>query len=73
MQREADDLRDTIINAMRVWVDRRGSGEMPVAVPLTAIRGVLRHILDMATPEKRRHYAEDFIRSLNRYLRKTAS
>ena len=73
MQSEADDLGREIIRAMRGWADRRGSGEMPAAVPLLALRQALVTVLDMVTPEKRRQYADDFVRSLNLYLRKGAS
>jgi hypothetical protein len=68
---EADDLSREIINAIRAWADKRSSGEMPAAIPLLALRQVLVQILEMATPERRRAYAEDFIRSVNLYLRKT--
>jgi hypothetical protein len=73
MQSEADHLGREIIRAIRGWADRRGSGEMPAAVPLLALRQALVSILEMMTPEKRRLYAEDFIRSLNQYLRKGTS
>jgi hypothetical protein len=54
MQREANDLGQEIIRAMRGWADSRGSGEMPAAVPLLALRQALVSILQVATPEKRR-------------------
>jgi hypothetical protein len=73
MHREADDLGREIIRAMRGWAESRGSRNMPAAVPLLALRQALVSILEMATPEKRRQYADDFIRSLNQYLRKGVS
>jgi hypothetical protein len=73
IQGEADDLGREIISAMRGWADKRGSGEMPAAVPLLALRHALVTVLEMLTTEKRRQYAEDFVRSLNLYLRKGAS
>ncbi len=68
-----ENLSEAMINAIRACVDKRGSGEMPAAGPLVAVQQVLVHILQMAAPEKRRLYVEDFIRSLDRYLRRTAS
>jgi hypothetical protein len=73
IQRRADDLDREIVSAMRAWADNQGSREMPAAVPLLALRQALIHVLQLATPEKRRQYAEDFIRSLNLYLRSGAS
>jgi hypothetical protein len=73
IQREANDLGQEIIRAMRGWADRRGSGEMPAAVPVLALRQALVTVLEMVTTEKRHQYADDFIRSLNLYLRKGAS
>jgi hypothetical protein len=73
MQCEANDLGREIIRAIRGWADNRSSGELPAAVPLIALRQALVTVLDMATPEKRRQYADDFVRSLNLYLRKGAS
>jgi hypothetical protein len=73
IQRDANDLGREIVRAMRGWVDRRGSGEMPAAVPLLALRQALVTVLEVATPEKRRQYADDFVQSLNQYLRKAAS
>jgi hypothetical protein len=73
IQHEADDLGREIVRAMGGWADRRRSGEIPAAVPLLALRQALVTVLEMATPEKRRQYADDFVRSLNLYLRKGAS
>jgi hypothetical protein len=73
IQREADDLGREIVRAIRGWADSRGSGNVPAAVPLLALRQALLTLLEMATPEKRRQYADDFVRSLNQYLRKAAS
>ena len=52
-----------IIRAMRVGLTNVAAERCP---PLVSI-------LEMATPEKRRQYADDFIRSLNQYLRKGVS
>jgi hypothetical protein len=52
IQHEADDLGREIIRAMRGWADRRGSGEVPAAVPLLALRQALVSVLEMATPRK---------------------
>jgi hypothetical protein len=73
IQREADDLGREIVRAIRGWADSRSSGKVPAAVPLLALRQALVTVLEMVTTEKRRLYADDFIRSLNLYLRKGAS
>jgi hypothetical protein len=43
----------------------RGGGEMHAAAPLLALRQALVTVLEVVTTEKRRQYADDFIRSLN--------
>ena len=50
-QSEADDLGREIIRAIRGWADSRGSGNVPAAVPLLALRQALVSILEMATPK----------------------
>jgi hypothetical protein len=67
------DLGNHLIDAMKAWADRQGTGAVNALVPIVALRTALVSVLNRFPSERRRLYADDFIRSLNRSFQRSSN